>query len=847
MNDNTVERPSVSSVVRDSFYNSTTNSLNTLTKQICGVIKPYDKSRYITGFQSLCDSTNLWYTSCCSLYFSYRDAYNQSSTVLDPQSFQLSSKEFHDFELTPEGFATTLGLGLALISFCFIGSIADKDDENSHWILRWMNFLLPYIRIFLKQIKWVFKAIRFVLSTLVQLGCHKEILIHLLFPLAAVMAIASVANRIWLRRMQDTRKKLQRDNTKLSEDILLSKTLVHELDALPEKGCYDAFKCSFIFVRQDATKALFYINDCGLAESVQQGAADTLYQKLCNIRVNNIHAIMKHHLEFLTKNDKNTHGDVKLSFYNGFPPDFTSKYPPESYVYLTNESISSEKRLCYISADGGHVFDNSEKFHQTYQKVAKQQTLAVISENELLIMPEIIEFQSGRSKGLTPLPEFKLGAKYQNYQTFTAYREQQRIQGLDPWDAKVAFFSAAMGGFSDGLYFYMGTLTLAVFTPQAYMILLVISIALLIACMMVRVHEENIFQRRHKLTCIQPKLELSRTACKLLLSKLNVLLETPDRALDSELHSLIDYLENKRVDDKGSQNSAGEDRAQKARNLLMQELWHEAVIAIELRNELKDEVKGTLETAVLAGLFNGLALQGVIASFMFVVATFFYGTLGCPPLFIIGCLVAGIIVIITSCVQARQQYQTFKLAFEEEENEFNKEYQSVLQAQLEFKDKCPPPPNIKNLHEILKVSLDYIDSTSFEPPLDYMVVECCEAWRLFLAGLNKGNKASNELFYNFLKKHDELWFMPVVVFVSAICFATAFVLHYIAKTFMPGPPTQGKQIFPCEYDDDKPSLKIPASTSLGNLGFFLPPPPPSSSFAFRNGSSSNLENGDGYK
>ena len=821
MNDNTVTCSPNFSISSASFHQPK-NALNPLTKQVRDLIKPYEKSRYIPAFQSLFDSTNLWYTSCCNLYFSYRDAYNQSSTVLDPQSFQLSSREFHDFEHTPEGFATTLGLGLTLVSFCFIGSISDKDDEKSHWILRWMNFLLPYIRIFLKQIKWVFKGIRFVLSTLVQFGCHKETLIHLLFPIAAVMAIASVANRIWLRRMQDTRKKLQRDNIKLSEDILLSKTLVHELDVLPGSCDLGAFKRSFIFVLgqdNDEKRDLFYINESGDAEPVS--GADALYKGLCDIRVNNIHGIMQHHLAFLLKNKGNSE-DVKLSLYKGEANDLTSRYRPGSYVYITNESMDSNNRLCYITENGVLNFDNnnSAKFHQTYQKVVKQQTLAVIPLEELLIMPEIIEFQTKRFQQEPSLPAFKLGTRYQNYVTFTEYRNEQTIQALDPWDAKTAFFSAAMGGFADGLYFYMGTVTLAAFTPQAYMILLVISIALLIACMIVRVYEETVFQRRHKLTCIQPELELSRTACKLLFSKLDALLENSGQVPEQELKDLIDCLRKRASERVSSEVETDTDQQQDyteetAKQLLMHELWHEAKIAIGLRDQQKHEVKGTPEMAVLGGLFNGLALQGVIASFMFVMATFFYGTLGCPPLFIIGCLVAGIIAIITSCVQAQQQYRTFRLAFDEEEKSFDDEYKSACDAQRASKYNGPPQPADQKLHEILKDTLDYIDSTSFEPPLDYMVVEWCEVGRLFLAGLNKGDKASFELFYNFLKKYDELWFMPVVVFISAICFATAFVLQYIAKTFAPTPPNyievrQGKQILKCEYDDKASLFNAPS-------------------------------------
>ena len=57
--------------------------------------------------------------------------------------------------------------------------------------------------------------------------------------------------------------------------------------------------------------------------------------------------------------------------------------------------------------------------------------------------------------------------------------------------------------------------------------------------------------------------------------------------------------------------------------------------------------------------------------------------------------------------------------------------------------------------------------------------------------------------------------MPVVVFISAICFATAFVLQYIAKTFAPTPPNyievrQGKQILKCEYDDKASLFNAPS-------------------------------------
>jgi hypothetical protein len=381
----------------------------------------------------------------------------------------------------------------------------------------------------------------------------------------------------------------------------------------------------------------------------------------------------------------------------------------------------------------------------------------------------------------------------------------------------MAFFSAAMGGFFDGLYFYMGAFTLAAFTPQAYMLLLVISIALLITCIIVRVHEENMFQRRHILTCIQPKLELSRTACKLLMLELEELLEPASHKEALSESALLDLIKclNSPLDaalqstDKVFTNDIAGLKAQAVESSY-NALVSEIDTLMQLKQQQKENVKGTWRNAFLAGLFNGLALQGVTASFMFVIGTFCYGTLGCPPVFIMGCLTVGIMAIIGCCVQSMRQYQTYRAAFDTEESELNKEYKVVDEYFTDPKGRLRVGNNQEDLMkiEMLRDILTYIDSMPLEPSLDYMVVEWCEVGRLFLAGLNKGDKASFELFYNFLKRNDELWFMPVVVFVSAICFAIAFVLHYLVKTFASSASNytdvtaQSNQFFSCRHDDE---------------------------------------------
>ena len=279
------------------------NPLNSLSQYLCSTAKSYEKSFIPRIAQSFCDTSNLFFSSCWSLAFSYKDAFTQSAGLLDPKSYDLAKREFLEFEITHNGSMLIFFSGFFLIVFALAANLYDK-EKNPHWLLCWMNSILPYLRIVLKQVKWIFKGIRFIFTLCVLFGSQKELLIQLLFPIIFVATICSIANRLWLRYIRDDRKIMQDKNNNLSKKIFRRSGLVHELKEIPNESERSEYGCSLIFIKDDNNNPveLIYLNQSGTVKNISDTPEkiQVYYDAIQKIRIDKISKFMAHYLVYLT-------------------------------------------------------------------------------------------------------------------------------------------------------------------------------------------------------------------------------------------------------------------------------------------------------------------------------------------------------------------------------------------------------------------------------------------------------------------------------------------------------------------------------------------------------------------
>jgi hypothetical protein len=208
-----------------SFTNQANNYCEKATVPVRQFIRPYHQSGGAYRWYGLADALNLS-VSLCSLVYTLRHAYEQSSEFLTPQEFKLSLQEFHEAEKTPEGLALTALFTVFLVGFSTLGSYYDE-NKDAPWV-KPLVFYWPYVRDICKEYKWTGKGEWAAFSLMLQYGvADQSFLMQLMFPAMVLGGTLSAINRVWLRWIRDARKEMVRNNLDLIEGI---KAPLHLLD-----------------------------------------------------------------------------------------------------------------------------------------------------------------------------------------------------------------------------------------------------------------------------------------------------------------------------------------------------------------------------------------------------------------------------------------------------------------------------------------------------------------------------------------------------------------------------------------------------------------------------------------
>lgn len=334
---------------------------------------------------------------------------------------------------------------------------------------------------------------------------------------------------------------------------------------------------------------------------------------------------------------------------------------------------------------------------------------------------------------------------------------RSRIKSQSMALRKQALLSAAYGGVVDGLYLYIGVLGLCSLAPPALIAMTVFCAIYFLACIATRMYEEYDFQR--KLVITQAKIELALHGKEI-------------ENLFNELQMLSLQI---------AEQPENEQFLQQQR--IVQQKMEDILKKFESQREkLRSLSTLAYSSALLAGMRNGLAAYGAIASAMFAVATIlFLCSASFPPALLITCVALGMVCLIGFIAHSLLHAHKHQLKQEEKMFQPSQKLAGLLTKIKETKKDVS-----KLKPEEVKTAL--LDGMVVDPSPQFFFQEWFEVVRSLFSGMGKGSKAVDYTM-NPLQEadekghyHDTPIMLGVTVF-SVIVHALALALRAHARGF----------------------------------------------------------------
>ncbi|MDP3705608.1 MAG: hypothetical protein Q8R24_06820 [Legionellaceae bacterium] len=694
-------------------------------------------------------------------YFSLGEALNDSFHGLNDAG---SVNEFHDYGVTPEGLAVTIACATFLVAFSSLGTYFG-DSENKDNLLRYYIALFwPYVRDMLKAFKWAYKGIRSTLSVILQLSGHQQALYLILFPIATVLALLAVLNRIWIRAMKAERKEMMKINEQLCEKIVERGNALSVKSEKPSAQDALAYLDSFIYVKNDKvkTKEVYYVrrvaNEEGKVEAkLELIDPDTLdfttfderlqilqSENLCRRMSLNLMGADEGQLHFLDKLPTTSRIELDGSLV------FDSSYA-NSVIFLTNPNLSPEETFYKVDSFGvvRRYAERGAQFETELVEERKKKTMVGITYQQIF---RLIPNDLSKNYNVRDNSDW---ATYRDSNE-TEYAAQK---GSLPFRC---YLATAFSALIDGLYFYMGVLFVVSLNPHAFLAMLAISSLLFVICFASRMYEEYDFQRKLELTQTKVKMALCEAEC---------------RYLEIQLESVL------------AQSQHAEDPPTPAQ--LITQLQAQLVEYDRLQRVLESQIVFSLSSAIMEGLKNGLSFQGVICSLMFLtMAIMIIAATPCSPIFVITMLSVGMVALFACLARYVASYQSYIQEVRAQKSDLNQTWKAEYTEALRTGD-------VEAQKRILFRAKSAIDARSLKPPPQFYLVEWCEVFRLLLSGIVKGEKTFGEVTHDRAHDYDETWAMLVVSILFSGVIGAAFMFRAVKKMFGP------------VYDGDQPVVAVP--------------------------------------
>ncbi|KTC80989.1 hypothetical protein [Legionella cherrii] len=332
-----------------------------------------------------------------------------------------------------------------------------------------------------------------------------------------------------------------------------------------------------------------------------------------------------------------------------------------------------------------------------------------------------------------------------------SYLDRIEYQSVD--DRVYAFLAVGAGGLLDGLYLYIGVVSLSVLSPPLFLAMAVISAFYTLACVVTRIYEEYDFQLRLEITQTRCKLALTTKELELTYAKFIELKENASR-------KEIDPFELKQLKRQLCQ--------------LIQQFEEE-------RQLLQNQTNHSYLTAGLLGMKYGLFAYGVLTSILFTVSTVFFITASVfPPALLAAFIVSGLVLMVgMTAYMLHAHYQHMQKEKAELEKEHPYEQVKAMKKDLE-RQKDAELLTADHFKTSLKDGLCISSS-----PQSFFQ-ERCEVGRSLASGLSKGFNFSNFIMTPFQEMDSEGHYqetpvMGLLAIANAVLFSLVLGLRALAR------------------------------------------------------------------
>ncbi|MDP3562302.1 MAG: hypothetical protein Q8R83_09025 [Legionellaceae bacterium] len=729
------------------------------------------------------DAANLVF-SLFSLGFAFNDAFHERNDGG-------SGNEYHEFESSLEGLIITIVGTVFLVTFSSLGTYFADVDPNESPFKYYIYICWNYLRDTFKPLKWAYKGIRSTLTLILRLTDNSPLLFHLLFPITISFGILAVIARIWLRSMKTDRKLMMKQNEVLCEEIYAQSNAIIWLPKLPNKKDALPYVNSFIYVNNDTEKQLYYVykgkskdKDKDKNKDKTEGEEgegdneiqfepievnfDVFTKALQTLQSENLCRQMN--LYSLNK-DEIIHFRKELPIATPVNPQqeavvvestlFVGSDYANSIIYLTDSDLKTTEAFYIVDNNGiaKQDIERGVRFERQLQEdLKKSLNLGITAQQLSRLIPD------------------NVAKKYtidHTYEKWTEYKQgiegniQKQLPGLETRCYIVTTYSAMI----DALYFYMGVLFVAMFSPHLFIAMLAMSSLLFTVCMISRIYEEYDFQRKLKITCLNVLIAASDTESRLLdweFDKLqqNMLLQT-EEPLDELAAAKI--LERQLLDKLAAAN-------------ILEKLYKQIEIHQDLQNQLEAKTVLSFRMLLIEALKSGLAFQGVISSLMFLImAIMVLNATPCPPVFVFAFLSVALACFILSFAQYVISYQHYIKTLTAERD--LREDGNLLHATWKTEyAKAFAADDLILQRRILLNAKAAVENHRIKPIQKFDLLGWWEVWRLFNSGIVKTEKTFGEITLH-RSAPDESWIMLVVSLIFAVMMGVMFALRTIQKMF----------------------------------------------------------------
>lgn len=350
----------------------------------------------------------------------------------------------------------------------------------------------------------------------------------------------------------------------------------------------------------------------------------------------------------------------------------------------------------------------------------------------------------------------RLLAEIRNSELVTKWirkRYEELLMSQDDAECYRGFLGAVFGGVIDGLYLYVGVLSIAALSPQIILPLLVISGIYTLACVITRLYEEYQYQL---------KIQIVHTECII-----NLIMKQIESNYNELL--LLQSKKNKSLDD-----GYEIERLEKEIYQLIEEFD-------VTRSLLLERTTKSYGSAILSGIQNGLYAYSALCSVMFVVgAVLMLSSVPCPPLFLMIGVPMGLFFIVLFVVHSLVENYIYTRNLQEK---IEQPYHELMRLKFEIEEQNEEQ-NSFLVHETFLACLR--DGLNLDPSPQFFFQEWFEVIRSFFSGVAKGYKFV-EFAGNPLQEPDDYGqyrdtpIMWILMGVSSAAFALVLTLRAFAK------------------------------------------------------------------